>query len=421
MSPASSIWAIWWARCCRPTSSPAFCRARGYETLCICATDEHGTPAELAALEAGQDVAAYCAEQHAIQKDLGDALRSVLGPFRPLVFSPQNHELTQHFARALWKNGHLEVRTTKQVYSHAEKRFLPDRYVIGTCPHCGYDRARGDQCENCTRVLDPADLINPRSAVSGSSDIEIRDSAHLFLKQSEFVGQLRTWIDSHKNDWPQPRHLHRLQMAGRGAARTAASPAIWNGACRCPTTSATASSRAKSSMSGSMRPSNISPQPRNGPTQTARARPGATGGTARPPRTSPITSSWARTMCRSTPWAFPVTIMGSGEPWKLVDRLKGFNGSTMTAANSPPRSKRGVFMDTALELLPADYWRYYLMANAPESARQQFHLGAFRRRHQQGPGRRAGQFRQPRDQILRRALRRPGAGRGRIWRGRRTL
>ena len=81
--------------------------------------------------------------------------------------------------------------STQQVYSNADKRFLPDRYVIGTCPHCGYEAARGDQCENCTRVLDPADLLHPRSAVSGSTDIEIRGSKHLFLRQSLFADKLR--------------------------------------------------------------------------------------------------------------------------------------------------------------------------------------------------------------------------------------
>src|SRR6202007_1008979 len=108
------------------------------------------------------------------------------------------HRLTQRFAQSLWEAGFIEERVTKQVYSNADKRFLPDRYVIGTCPHCGYERARGDQCENCTRVLDTVDLINPRSAISGSADIEIRDSTHLFLKQSKFVPQLRSWIDEHK-------------------------------------------------------------------------------------------------------------------------------------------------------------------------------------------------------------------------------
>ena len=178
-----------------------FNRALARNTLLICATDEHGTPAELAALEAEQDVRTYCAEQHELQKKVCAEFDLSWDHFGRSS-SRANHELTQAFARALWARGHLEVRLTKQVYSNADRRFLPDRYVIGTCPHCGYERARGDQCENCTRVLDPADLINPRSALSGSSDIEIRDSAHLFLKQSKFVPQLKEWIERHKSDWP---------------------------------------------------------------------------------------------------------------------------------------------------------------------------------------------------------------------------
>ena len=178
-----------------------YCRSRGYDTLAICATDEHGAPVELAALEEGTPVADYAAKWHGVQKTLGDRFGLAWDNFGRSS-SPQNHELTLHFARQLWKNGFLELRTTKQAYSPTDKRFLPDRYVIGTCPHCGYNRARGDQCENCTRVLDPIDLINPRSAVSGVADIEIRDSTHLFLKQSQFADKLRAWIDSHKNDWP---------------------------------------------------------------------------------------------------------------------------------------------------------------------------------------------------------------------------
>ncbi len=115
-----------------------FQRARGRETLFICATDEHGTPAELAALEAGQDVAAYCAEQHQIQKELGERF-GLSWDYFGRSSSQQNHELTQAFARTLWKRGALEVHTTRQVYSNPEKRFLPDRYIIGTCPHCGYE------------------------------------------------------------------------------------------------------------------------------------------------------------------------------------------------------------------------------------------------------------------------------------------
>ena len=83
--------------------------------------------------------------------------------------SQRNHELTQHFAERLAGAGLIDEVMEKQVYSHADGRFLPDRYIEGTCPNCGYDKARGEQCENCTKQLDPTDLIEPRSAISGST------------------------------------------------------------------------------------------------------------------------------------------------------------------------------------------------------------------------------------------------------------
>ena len=103
-----------------------FCRARGYETLAICATDEHGAPIELAALEEGMPVARLSAPSGMRCRRswaTGSACPGTISAARP---SPQNHELTQHFARALWKNGLLEVRTTKQAYS-ADRRALPAR------------------------------------------------------------------------------------------------------------------------------------------------------------------------------------------------------------------------------------------------------------------------------------------------------
>ncbi|MEJ1996012.1 MAG: class I tRNA ligase family protein, partial [Limibacillus sp.] len=172
-----------------------FMRQRGHDVLYICATDEHGTPAELAALEAGQSVQDYCAEQHELQKRVGEAFHLSFDNFGRSS-SPQNAELTQHFCRKLDEHGFIEERDIKQVYSVDDGRYLPDRYIEGTCPHCNYERARGDQCENCTRLLDPTDLIEPRSAVSGSTNLEVRETKHLFLKQSLFVDELRAWIDS---------------------------------------------------------------------------------------------------------------------------------------------------------------------------------------------------------------------------------
>ncbi len=345
-----------------------YSRARGRETLFICATDEHGTPAELAALEAGQDVATYCAEQHEIQKALGERY-GLSWDYFGRSSSIQNREITQHFARQLWKNGHLEVRTTRQVYSNAEKRFLPDRYVIGTCPHCGYERARGDQCENCTRVLDPTDLINPRSAVSNSPDIEIRDSAHLFLKQSLFVEQLRTWIDSHDKEWPAlalsiARKWLDEGLKDRGITRDLE----WG----VPVPDDIADGQLKGKVFYVWF---------DAPIEYI----AATKEWADANGKGNIWKSWWHDANDVTYWefmgkdnvpfhtvGFPVTIMGSGEPWKLVDRIKGFNWMNYDGGKFSTSGKRGVFMDTALELLPADAWRYYLIANAPESADSNF-------------------------------------------------
>ncbi len=344
-----------------------FARSMGHDVLAICATDEHGTPAELAALEAGQDVATYCAEQHAIQKRLGDGFH--LGwDYFGRSSSPQNRELTQAFARALWKNGHLEVRTTKQVYSNAEKRFLPDRYVIGTCPHCGYDRARGDQCENCTRVLDPTDLVNPRSALSGSTDIEIRDSAHLFLKQSQFVPRLRQWIDSHRSEWPHLVYSIANKWLEEGLHdRGITRDLSW----------------------GVPVPDDIGDGKLKGKVFYVWF--------DAPIEYIGATKEWADANNKGEQWrdwwqgkdvryieflgkdnvpfhtvGFPVTIMGADEGWKLVDQIKGFNWLNYYGGKFSTSQKRGIFMDAALDLLPADYWRYYLMANAPESADASF-------------------------------------------------
>ena len=178
-----------------------FKRQQGVETLFICATDEHGTPAELAARAAGQDVADYCREQHEIQKAAGEKFGLSFDHFGRSSNAP-NHRLTQHFAHVLEQKGLIDERTDKQVYSIDDARFLPDRYVEGTCPHCGHEKARGDQCDNCGNLLDPIELIDPYSAISGSKNVEVRETKHLYLLQSKMQDRIADWVAS-KPDWPQ--------------------------------------------------------------------------------------------------------------------------------------------------------------------------------------------------------------------------
>ena len=109
-------------------------RAKGNEVLFLCATDEHGTPAELAAEKAGKPIAEYCDEMHTIQSKLAKGFRLSFDHFGRSS-SQQNHKLTQHFAAKLSERGLVKEITEKQVFSNQDQRFLPDRYIEGTCPN----------------------------------------------------------------------------------------------------------------------------------------------------------------------------------------------------------------------------------------------------------------------------------------------
>ncbi|CAN5377327.1 methionine--tRNA ligase [soil metagenome] len=336
-----------------------YLRSQGHEVLAICATDEHGTPAELAALAAGQSVREYCDEQHEIQRELGERF-GLSWDFFGRTSRPQNHELTNHFARVLEANGYLEERSIQQVYSPSEDRFLPDRYVTGTCPHCGFERARGDQCENCGRLLDPTDLIGPRSTVSGATDLEIRETASVFLLQTKLADRVRTWIES-KTEWPNlPRSialkwldegLHDRDITrdlewGVPVERPGMEHKVWYVWFDAPIGYIAATKEwADADPTG--------------------ARDWRSWWWDSPDVT--YTEFMGKDNVAFHTVSFPITLLGSAEPWHLVDYLKAFNWLTYYGGKFSTSEGLGVFMDDALELLPADYWRWFLIANAPES------------------------------------------------------
>ena len=170
-----------------------FMRLTGNDVLYICGTDEHGTTSEVGALKAGMDIQAYCDMNHArhaqAYKDFNLSF-----DFFGRTSTEQNKEMTYHIFEKLDANGFIEEKTIKQVYSVDDKMFLADRYITGTCPYCGYDKARGDQCENCTKVLEPTDLIDARSSISGSKNLEVRETKHLFLNLPKIEGELANWL-----------------------------------------------------------------------------------------------------------------------------------------------------------------------------------------------------------------------------------
>ncbi|MDQ7069792.1 MAG: methionine--tRNA ligase [Rhodobacterales bacterium] len=349
-------------------------RARGNEVLFLCATDEHGTPAELAAAKAGKPVDDFCTEMHEVQAEIARGFGLSFDHFGRSS-SPQNHALTQHLAGRLADADLIYEVSEKQVYSNADGRFLPDRYIEGTCPNCGYDSARGDQCENCTKQLDPTDLIDPRSAVSGSTDLEVRETKHLYLRQSALSEQLDTWIDS-KHDWPilttsiAKKWLHDGDgLRDRGITRDLDwGIPVKNGDKDWPGMEgkvfyvwfdapieyiACAGEWAEA----------------NGKTDADWERWWRTDRGADDVR---YTQFMGKDNVPFHTLSFPATIIGSGEDWKLVDYIKSFNYLNYDGGQFSTSKGRGVFMDQALSILPADYWRWWLLSHAPESSDSEF-------------------------------------------------
>jgi methionyl-tRNA synthetase len=342
-------------------------RLLGHDVTYICATDEHGTPAELAAQAAGMSVQAYCDEQYEIQRKAGEGFNLSFDWFGR-TSRPANQAITQHFAQVLEARGLIEERTSQQVYSVDDRRFLPDRYVEGTCPHCGFEKARGDQCDNCGRLLDPIELIDPYSSVSGSKNIEIRDTNHLYLLQEKSQDMIRAWVNKKGANWPSLAVSIANKWLDEGLiARAITRDLSWGIKVLGP--------------DGAPRPGYEDKvfyvwfDAPIGYISATQEWAEATGGdwealwlTDKGADETEYVQFMGKDNVAFHTVSFPVTLLGSGEPWKTVDKLKAFNWVTWYGGKFSTSNKRGVFMDQALDLLPADYWRWYLIANSPEGS-----------------------------------------------------
>jgi methionyl-tRNA synthetase len=341
-----------------------FLRARGHDVLFVCATDEHGTPAELAAREAGLPVDEYCRRQHEVQADLARRFDLSFDHFGRSS-SPQNRELTQHIASRLEANGFIEERATRQAYSATDGRFLPDRYVTGTCPHCGYTMARGDQCDGCTRLLDPTELKSPSSTVSGATDIEFLETKHLFLLLPKLAQEVRDWISRYEGKWPvlttstaskwlneglQDRSITRDLKWGIPVDRPGFENKVFYVWFDAPIEYIAATK------------------------EWADERPGERDWRSWWWQADDVdyTQFMAKDNLPFHTIMFPAMLLGTQEPWRTATYIKGFNWLTYLGGKFSTSRRRGVFMDAAIELLPSDYWRFALMANCPESSDADF-------------------------------------------------
>ena len=175
-------------------------RLKGNKVLMVSGSDMHGTPITVTAQQEGKTPEEVAMHYHAINSKSIEEMG--------ISFDLFSHTHTkEHFESARWilgtldKAGYIEPRVSEEPYDPVAKQFLPDRYVEGICPHCEYESARGDQCDNCGKTLDSKELKNPRSKLNPDAEIEFRETEHLFFKLSEFRDTLLEWLSSGKEHW----------------------------------------------------------------------------------------------------------------------------------------------------------------------------------------------------------------------------
>ncbi|MCD8525410.1 MAG: methionine--tRNA ligase [Gammaproteobacteria bacterium] len=349
-----------------------FLRQQGEEVLYICGTDEHGTPAEIAAAEESLPVADYCEKMYLTQKNIYQQF-SISFDYFGRSSASSNHHLTQKIFQDLDKNGYIVGNSLQQFYSIDDHRFLPDRYVVGICPYCEYDKARGDQCDLCGKLLDPVELVEPKSAISGSKNLEVKMVNHVFLALDKLESKVRAWVQQKESGWPaystsvvrkwlteglEPRCISRDLDWGVPITKPGYEDKVFYVWFDAPMAYIAITQDWASNIAGNK-------------------------------------DAWKSWWCGDNASVkyvqfmakdnlpfhgimWPAMLLGAESiEWKTVDVLKGFHWLTYEGGKFSTSLKRGIFSDTALQLFPADYWRYYLLANIPESNDSDFRLDDF--------------------------------------------
>ncbi len=174
-------------------------RLRGEDIIHIGGSDEHGVPITIQADKEGVSPKEIVDRYHALHKAVLEKLNIAIDNFSRTSL-PIHHQTTQEFFLDFERRGILIKKVEQQFYDEAKQQFLPDRYVIGTCPVCQFPEANGDQCENCGTYLSATELINPKSKLSGNTPV-LKETLHWYFPLGKYQDFLETLIESHANDW----------------------------------------------------------------------------------------------------------------------------------------------------------------------------------------------------------------------------
>ncbi len=339
-----------------------FCRARGRDVLYVCGADEHGTPAVVGAAKEGVPVIEYNNKYY--EKHLR-AVRDFNLSFD--LYGRTHTELQEKLIHDLFtrldERGLIEERETIQPFSVDDNMFLADRQLVGTCPKCGYEKARGDQCDRCSATYEATELVNPRSTISGSDKIEMRPTKNLFFRASRVQDAWREWLKTAAPKWSKTAGAIAMGWANDELFDTSITRDL---------------------------PWGI---PVNKPGYEDKVFyvwfDAPWGYVSISQAANPDWASWWKNP--KTHYAqfmgkdnvkfhavfFPEQQLAVDDGWKTVDMLKSMNFLNFEGGKFSKSEKRGIFLDAAIDVAPADAWRYALMASAPETDDTDFTIERF--------------------------------------------
>ncbi len=339
-----------------------FCRAMGREVLYVCGADEHGTPAIVGASKEGLPVIEYN------NKYYEKHLRAVKDFNLSFDLYGRTHtdaqeKLVQSLFTRLDEQGLIEERETIQPFSVDDNMFLADRQLVGTCPKCGYDKARGDQCDACSATYEADELINPRSEVSGSTNIEMRPTKNLFFLASKMQNTWREWLKDAAPKWSKTASAIARGWAADELRDTAVTRDLsWGIPVNKPGYENKVFYVWFDAPWGYVSISQIANKNwadwwKNPDTHYAQF--------------------MGKDNVKFHAVFFPQQQLALNDGWKTVNQLKSMNFLNFEGGKFSKSQKRGVFLDAALSIAPSDAWRYALIASAPETDDTDFTFARF--------------------------------------------
>ncbi len=344
-----------------------YCRSKGYDTLYVCGTDEHGTATEVKALEEKLSPRALCDKYYKIHKEIYDWIGCSFDVFGRT--STQVHaETTQEIFKKLLAHGYISEGSLDQTYCENCKKFLADRFVLGACPKCNYPHARGDQCENCGKLLNPTELVNPKCKTCGANPI-VKASKHLFLDLDKCAEKLGKWSAERAEEgfWTETAKSITQAWLKEGLTK------------RCITRDLNWGIKVPHKGFEDKVFYVWFDAPIGYISITKEQRPDWADWWKKDD--AKLYQFMAKDNVPFHSILFPASLMGTGDHWNLVHHLESIEFLNYESGQFSKSRGIGVFGDAAMNSgIPADVWRFYLVYNRPESADSEFNWDDFHER-----------------------------------------